>query len=273
MRKKAKSDVKLDIYQIYFRKDQRPNLDKEFIPYFKPESEEPEWREYWTFRKNAPKAISGKRLTGYLSWKFSVKSGVPAEKFRRFILENPGYDLYFLNPFPLESVLFDNVWKHGEFYHPGITVFSASLLQKAGYQVDIEHQKNTPQQTEYSNYWVGNSQFWKQYMAFTRPLEQYIRKYLTPEEKQYICSIADPVSNCSHIPFIFERMFTTLLVTKPEIRALAYTYDAEDLRARHGTVERLIYTLLKQDWLRRSPAGWLIIKTILLAKKVRERLR
>jgi hypothetical protein len=266
------SKAKLRIYQIYYTANQKNQLDHAFTPYFKPEDEEPEWREYWTFRKNAVQAIASKGLTGYVSWKFPVKSGVSGEKFRRFVEENPGFDVYFINPFPLEAFLFDNVWKHGDFYHPNLTVLSASLLAKAGYAINIEHQNCTPEQMGYSNYWVGNSRFWKHYMAFTLPLEQYIRKKLTPQEKEFIYSIADQSSNCSHIPFIFERMFTTLLVTKPEIRAVAYTYDRDDLKARYSVAARMVYSLLKLGWFRRSPAGWLFINIILLARKVQNTL-
>lgn len=263
----------LQIYQIYFRKQQLSTLDPLFIPYYKDEHEEIEWREYWTFVKNHRKAIAYRGITGYLSWKFESKSGVPAKKFLRFISDNPGFDLYYLNPFPLDAFLFNSVWKQGDLYHPGLTEFTSNLLKKSGIYVNILHQTNKPEQAAYANYWAGNSKFWKTYMTFTQPLAKHIREKLTPEENAYVYSIADPVSNCSHIPFIFERMFTTLLVEHPEIKALAYTYDAEDLRARYSAPARIIYSVLKKNWLRNSPVGWMLIQIILLARKMREKFK
>jgi hypothetical protein len=261
---------KNNIYQIYFKENQRANLNKEFIPYFKSENEEIEWREYWTFVKNKRHAIASKGLTGYVSWKFQKKSKVTPQKFLDFIEKNPGFDVYFLNPFPLDALLFESVWQHGDFYHPGLTEFTASLLRKAGYEIDILGQTNRPDQAGYSNYWVANSKFWKLYTQFTRPLEQYIRHQLTPDESKYLYTIADPVSNCSHIPFIFERMFTTLLVHNKELRSISYEYDADDLRERYPLLLRLIYRVLKKTQINRSWFGKLLKISVLLLRKIRD---
>lgn len=55
---------KLQINQIYFREEQLSKLDPLFSPYFKPELEEPEWREYWTFLKNHKKAVAQRTIPG-----------------------------------------------------------------------------------------------------------------------------------------------------------------------------------------------------------------
>lgn len=261
------------IFQIYFRADQKANLAAEFIAYFKPENEEIEWREYWTFAKNQETAIASNGLTGYLSWKFEKKSGVAPNKFLRFIADNPGFDVYFINPFPLDSLLFDNVWDHGAYYHPGLKDFSAELLKKARYEVDIRKLMNTPDQTAYSNYWVGNSKFWKAYMNFTQPAVNYMRTNLTPSESEYLYSLADKVSNCSHIPFVIERLFTTLLVAHPEIKFAAYEYDAEDLKNRYSWPERVCHKMLSISKIRMSWAGWLIRAMVLQIRKLKDFIR
>lgn len=245
----------LHIHQIYFRKDQRALLDPNFIPYFKAEFEEPEWREYWTFLKNAPKAIRKKGLTGFLSWKFTAKSRISSEKFLNFVKSNPGYDVYYLNPFPLDAVLFDNVWHHGEFYHPGLIAMSHQILKHAGYNIDISRMQHGRINTAYSNYWIGNSKFWRKYMEFTRPLEQYIRHHLTAEEREFVYRIADPVSNCSHIPFIFERMFSSLLLIDPDIKFISYQYTDAELRRRYTAAIVFAYQMLTGNtpqWLRKT---------------------
>jgi hypothetical protein len=243
--KEGKTNSDLKIYQIYFRREQLPKLNKLFIPYFKPEFEEPEWREYWTFLKNFRRAIVNKGLLGFVSWKFQSKSGVTPQKFMKFIKDNPGYDVYYLNPFPVEALLFDNVWQHGEYYHPGLTEISQTLLNQTGHKLDLLNLEHGPEQVGYSNYWVANRKFWRAYRDFTRPVEQYIRNDLTKEESDFIYSLADEASNCSHIPFIFERLFTTLLAIQPELKAISYQYDQDDLTVRYSRFGRLSYWALR----------------------------
>ncbi|MFZ5630142.1 MAG: hypothetical protein ACOY5B_13505 [Spirochaetota bacterium] len=261
------------IYQIYFRAEQKAGLAAEFIPYFKPEEEEKEWREYWTFQKNSRDAIASKGLTGFVSWKFESKSGVSPKKFLKFIENNPGYDLYFLNPFPLDALLFDSVWRHGEQYHPRLTDFSAMLLLKTGHRIDLDAFRNSPEQAGFSNYWVGNAKFWRAYMDFTLPVAKYIRNKLTDAEAHYVYSIADKVSNCSHIPFIFERLFTTLLVANSTIKYLSYQYDDQDLKKRYSFFGRLLVRILRHDKFRQSLPGKFFCSAIVAARRLREKLR
>lgn len=263
--------MRLNIHQIYFRPDQKQLLSPLFIPYFKPEAEEKEWREYWTFTKNAPKAMRSRGFTGYISWKFEQKSRISAEKFIRFIKDNPGHDVYFLNPFPLDALLFDNIWQHGEFYHPGLTAMTQQILDKLGYQIRLKELRHSPSAAAYSNYWVGNAKFWKEYMAFTGPLADYIRKSATPDEREFIYRIADPVSNCSHIPFIFERMFSTLLLQNAEIRWRAYTYDGTDLALRYSGLNRITCRLLSRPSLRSGVTGYLLRRATLAVRRLKDR--
>lgn len=262
-----------NIFQIYFRPEQENGLSPEFTPYFKTETEEIEWREYWTFLKNHQEAIASKGRTGYLSWKFETKSGVKAGKFLHFIAQNPGYDVYFLNPFPLDALLFDSIWAHGEEYHPGLIEFTASLMAKAGYSANIRHMQHPPELAGFSNYWVGNSKFWEAYINFTKPLEQYIRSGLTPSESKYLYSLADKVSNCSHIPFIFERLFTTLLIVNPELKAIAYKYDTQDLKNRYSWPERILYRILCNPRCRANWLGKSVRYIFILTRRIRDAFR
>lgn len=263
----------LHIHQIYFRPEQKQLLSPLFIPYFKPENEEREWREYWTFTKNAPKVIKSKGLTGYISWKFEQKSKIPAEKFIRFIRDNPGHDVYFLNPFPLDAQLFDNVWRHGEFYHPGLMAMTQQILDKLKYRINLQNLRHDPAAVGYSNYWVGNGKFWKAYMDFTRPVAEYIRNKATAEEREFIYSIADPVSNCSHIPFVFERMFTTLLVSNPQIRYTAYTYDADDVKRRYNLINCIAINVLGDSGRWTSVLLRNLVRRIILVMRSLQKLR
>lgn len=92
-------------------------------------------------------------------------------------------------------------------------------------------------------------------MEFTRPLEQYIRHHLTAEEREFVYRIADPVSNCSHIPFIFERMFSSLLLIDPDIKFISYQYTDAELRRRYTAAIVFAYQMLTGNtpqWLRKT---------------------
>ena len=54
----------------------------------------------------------------------------------------------------------------------------------------------------------------------------------------------------SHIPFILERLFSTLVLNAPDLEYRAYRYSAADLRARYGPIRGTLFRLLPE-----SPPG------------------
>lgn len=177
-----------------------------------------------------------------------------------------------MNPFPLDAVLFPSVWRHGDYYHPRLTEVSQSIMDKAGYKINLRQFVHSPEMAGYSNYWIGNSKFWRHYVDFTRPLEEYIRNNLNGQEREYIYSIADPVSNCSHIPFVIERLFTTLLVMEKNLKSISYQYDSEDLNNRYSLPERYAYRILVRGNTRNHWTGRLLIRLILIARWLKDKI-
>ncbi|MCB1192165.1 MAG: hypothetical protein H7A23_08690 [Leptospiraceae bacterium] len=213
----------ISIYQIYYKQDQESFLEEAFKPYNNISNENPEWHEYWIFYQNYKKyPIQESEYRGYLSWKFRQKTQVHGENFKNFILQNPGYDVYFINPFYMNAFLFQNVWYQAEYYHPGIMKFVQNLFYKLNYEVDIYKIVNTEDNTLFCNYWIGNQRFWKSFMDFTVPIYNYINNSLTKEEGEFIHSRADKQINASYIAFIMERMFSTLMVFNKDISSLSY---------------------------------------------------
>jgi hypothetical protein len=124
------------INQIYYLPSQLPLLDPAFTPYDNTANENREFAEYHIFEKeyNAGK-IANDALTGYVSWKFGDKTRLQGSQFLKFIAANPGYDVYFINPFPMQMKFFKNLWLQGEFYHPGILELSQRIFERAGYAI------------------------------------------------------------------------------------------------------------------------------------------
>src|SRR5262245_13193413 len=130
--------MSIGIHQIYYDRAQIEKLDPAFLPYDNTKNENREWAEYHIFEHEYKKQTFRRfDYTGFFSWKYLQQSRIPGERFLGFIRENPGADVYFLNPFPMEELLFRNVWRQGEFYHPGITAFAQRILSRLGYDLDL----------------------------------------------------------------------------------------------------------------------------------------
>lgn len=207
------------IYQIYYAAAQVSSLDADFIPYSNVENPRPEWCEYHVFRKEYPRGTCASGINGFVSWKFGQKTRLPGAGFLNWIEQNPGHDVFVVNPFPkLASPKYQSVWHHGEASHPGIIRITQSLFDRVGYDIDISALRMATEKIAFCNYWAGTADFWHRYMAFCGPIHDLIEHGLGDDEKRSILQTADPVSGTCFIPYIFERLFSTLLTVDPAIR-------------------------------------------------------
>lgn len=220
---------KIKIFQIYYRSDQKEYLDKDFFPYDNTRDNSDKWREYWVFYNNYKKKKHKEaEYTGFLSWKFNEKTKISGKTFLDFIQNNPGYDVYFINPFYDELFYYPNVWYGADYHHPGIMDFTHSLLKKLGYNIDLSKLQTDESNTLYCNYWVGNELFWDEYIKFTEPIYEYIENHLTDEENEFINKQADEVIKASYVSFIMERMFTTFIMFNNTIKYKAFQYKEDE---------------------------------------------
>lgn len=209
------------IHQIYYEDGQAAYLDRDFIPYRNVANPRPEWCEYFVFRTEYLAGTCSRGLTGFLSWKFGQKTGLSGKDFHSWIANYPGYDVYFVNPFPqFVRKRFRSVWHQGSICHRDLLPIAQLLFDKVGYRLNIEALAMDERVTAYCNYWVATPEFWRRYMEFCEPLYDVVENGLTPNQKDRILARADSVSKCCYIPYIFERLFSTLLCIDHDIRAL-----------------------------------------------------
>lgn len=209
------------LYQIFYRPCQAEQLDVDFIPYCNVENPRPEWCEYFVFRKEYYAGTCSAGITGFLSWKFRQKTGISGSVFRTWINEHPGYDVYFVNPFPhLAQKRRPNIWYQGDRYHLGMSKIAQELLAKIGFKINLHDLRMEERHIAYCNYWAGTPGFWRRYMDFCQPLYDLIENGLSREEKAKLLMRADTASDCCYIPYIFERLFSTLLCVDESIRAM-----------------------------------------------------
>jgi len=202
--------MNIKIHQIFYDESQRVHLDNHFVPYNNEGKNYPFNFEYAVFFDLYKKTNwSQVDLLGTVSWKFSQKTGLSGEKLLRHISENPGMDVYFVNPFP-ELSIYNNVWEQGDAFHPELTKITSLLLKECGYSDNILSIENPPNLMAYCNYWVANKKFWDAYIQFLTPLWTYLQKGDSSVEKYLQCS-ADALTESPYLPFIFERLFSSFL--------------------------------------------------------------
>ena len=236
------------ISQIYYDPGQLPKLETTFVPFDNTENPNREFAEYYIFEKEyASGKIQPDAHVGYVSWKFGAKTRLSGDKFLNFINANPGYDVYFINPFPLQVKFFRNLWLQGEFYHPGILELAQGIFRAAGYPNQLAKEIHDSSTALYCNYWVGNRRFWDTYMDFVQPLVGVLRSGLGEAEKQKLHSIADHGNDFSFIAFIIERLFTTLLNSNTSIRHLAYRHSYADIRRKYGHAGAVIHQIFPDN--------------------------
>lgn len=222
------------IYQIYFSAQQLPLLEKEFIPYDNSESLHPEQREYAVFKKKFEEEFHKKsKLTGMLSWKFREKAGITGAQFIQFIEQNPGYDVYYINPFPHEHK-FLSVWEQAEHCHPGIIELAQFIFNHVNDSIRLKDIRNVSINAAYCNFWVGTENFWEAYMAFTLPIYHYMLHDAPMEIKNKLFTKADKMTDSVFFPFIMERLFSTFLCQNNTIKALKYPYPESLLEKKYS---------------------------------------
>ena len=219
------------IHQIFYAASQRPVLDAAFIPYDNTANPEPGWREYHVFRTAwlAGECRAGD-VTGFVSWKFTTKTGVSGRDFVEFIERNPGYDVYFINPHRVEPRPFENIWRQAEVHHPGITGLAQRILAAVGERVDLAALVQPREQVLFCNYWAGTRRFWETYMELAEAVRRHVLAGLDAADRRLAWSRADREIDAPYVPFIMERLFSTLLALRPGIRYRAWDHAAAERR-------------------------------------------
>ena len=221
------------IYQIYYSTKLRRFLDPAFIPYENLENERPEWREFHVFRKEwLAGTMKRHSYTGFFSWKFREKARIEGRALLDFAKANPGADCYFINPFPQELIQFQNLWLQGEHCHPRLIETTEKIFRDLGYNANLAGSIHTSDVACYCNFWLATPRFWDAYMEFCLPVYDYIENRATEQERSVLWAGADKKSDATMVPYIFERLFTEFLLTKPGFRVTAFRYSPEHFQRR-----------------------------------------
>ena len=137
--------MNLKIYQAYYDEAQLPNLDPVFLPFDNTNNSTPHLREYPMWQKLYEEHKDTDAHWGLMSWRWLQKTNLPPAQFRDWILANPGYDVYHIDPFPDLPNQYMNIWTQGDVWCPGMNDFCNRLFPKLGIHIQLSssnmHQK------------------------------------------------------------------------------------------------------------------------------------
>jgi hypothetical protein len=217
--------MQIKIFQIYYKEEQKQFLDPAFIPFDNSNPRFPGKFEIGVFLSEYGHLdFESELLVGFVSWKFNQKAKLKGAEFLHFIEKNPGYDVYFVNPFP-ELAAFSSVWDQGEVFHPGLKSMSAELFAQASSTSQSLDSPQAATTIAFCNYWVGNQRFWDYYFQIIQSVDnEYNLLDANSMLKQAIDRPADPVIIANAYPFIFERIFSTVISNQVKIKPIGYQY-------------------------------------------------
>jgi hypothetical protein len=207
----------LPIFQIYYEPWHIELLDPAFEP-FDNSGVVSEFLEYDVFsRLAASPELQSTPLWGALSWRFGEKTGISGDALRDAINANPGFDLYYCNPYPENEALFHNMWLQGETCHPRFLELARAVFAAAGLPEDDLIAVEPSALFSAANYFVGSPKFWSLYLAFVRRVMGLSDSRLSREMRELLHSPeADKRAmhnGATYVVFIIERLLPTFLKT------------------------------------------------------------
>ncbi len=160
--------MNLYIYQSYENLKDRLNLDQSFIPFDNTSNLNPHHlREYPIQKQLFYKHKNTDAYWGVVSTKWCEKTRITGNEFIEFILNNPGYDMYHIDPSVEASLIYPNLWVQGEECHgPGLIKFANKLFRLMNLNVDVNTLQMSPEDFSTTGYFIGNDKFWKEYYLF-----------------------------------------------------------------------------------------------------------
>lgn len=219
--------MNVKLFEICFEERQLGNVDPLLTPFDNTKNEQPELREYHNFHRLFDEGhTKDLDLWGAFGPRWNRKLRYSAQEIFNAIENNPGNDVYIFNHARIVNALTYNVWDQGEIFHPGITKVAKYALNAAGYN----HQKvsvlMTDHDTCYCSYFIATNEFWKEYLDFLDMIKKRLDNLPDDLNKIYKGSANYSRDRKLNLfPFIVERLFSTFLHIKNDLKIHSKEYD------------------------------------------------
>lgn len=207
----------LRIFQIYYEAWQRELLDPNFVPLDNGKTSS-ELMEFAVFERLVKSDyVKDAQLWGALSWRFTERTGMSGADWMKAIVAQPGKDIYFCDPVPVNEALFHNFWLQGETSHPQFLALCQAIFKVTGLPESELTGLQSSDQFSASNYFVGTSRFWQTYIPWVNQVLSAANKKLPPKVRDLMHSkMADDRDlhkGATYVPFIVERLLPVFLKT------------------------------------------------------------
>ena len=207
--------MSVKIHQIYYLPEQITKLDPDFIPFDNSAltgTEEAQQQYEWTVLRKVNQLVdfNENNICGFVSHKFKEKTHVLGKFFIKFINENPGCDVYFMEPQFVNNPFF-NVWTQGECYHPGIIDLTNRIFELTGTNIDVSM---IPMPFCFYNAFAGNQKFWDCLLLAIDNIFKAAK--LDPKVNEMLFSKSagyEPNNTLAYFPFVAERIASTIMAT------------------------------------------------------------
>lgn len=201
------------LYQICYQNDHIESLDPDFMVLENRENLRPDWREYWPIRNYLLKSdLDEECYYGFMSPKFSQKTGLRGADVKSFISAHSGADIFTFSPQADMGALFLNVFEQGDTFDPGFFATVQELLIYFGYSVDLKSLVMDSRQVVFSNFIVARPAFWREWLN----LCEKIFDLAESGDSDLADRVNRPTSYPGSVPckvFIIERMASFLLAS------------------------------------------------------------
>jgi hypothetical protein len=207
--------MNVKIYQIYYLDEQKSKLDSDFIPYDNTaltgsDLASRKLREWTVLLGDGQKRAKEDNadIWGFTSHKFAEKTNATGKDFIKFIHDNPGYDVWFMEPQYVNNP-FINVWDQGESCHPGIIQLINTVFKYSNIDIDV---CPIPMPFCYFNFFAGNQKFWDILLGAVNEIIE-TSKHLPQLDKMLFYEEAGHKSDSTipYFPFVAERMASTVM--------------------------------------------------------------
>lgn len=230
----------INLYQSYYDNSQLPNLDSYCTPFDNTANEEPEFREYPLFKKIYEKEKDQDNLWGLLSFRFEEKTLLKPKEFKDWIEQNPGHNVYYIDPFLDVSVSYPNLWVQGDRWHPGLYEYFFRLVGPSAREL-----KYHPDDFVTCNFFVANNSFWQKYFNF---VDGVIEKSKNDEKMNYLMFQHKVKYNGKDVPyfsFIIERLLSLYFHFNTDINKLKFPIEHDCFRKKYGEQHNNLINIYK----------------------------
>lgn len=154
------------IYQICYSPESKQNIPKGFLVLDNTSNERPDWREFWAIRNFLNNnALSDNTLYGFLSPRFSSKTGLDHSKIQSFLNNHyVGEDVVSFSPFWDLMAIFKNVFEQGDFFHPGLLQTCQKFADSFLDGIDLKNTIMDSRNTIFCNYFFAKKEFWVKWL-------------------------------------------------------------------------------------------------------------